>query len=109
MILSVTGMGGRFPLAPSNETNYLSRSLNLEMFLRSEDLWTVVSNPPADLNEEQQRQNVKAHANIILCLDDSQVIHVHGLKSGAECTEFMKKSKQQSNSHQKTLSSKSTV
>lgn len=51
MMLSVIEMGGVFPLAGLNERNYLSWSLKMER----KDLWTVVSNPPADLNEEQQK------------------------------------------------------
>lgn len=56
----------------------------MEIFLQREDLWTVVSNPLIDLNEELQKQNEKTLASIILCLEDSQVIYVCGITSARE-------------------------
>lgn len=70
-MLSVTEMGGGFPVAHFNERNYFSWSLKIEVFLRRrEDLRTVVNNPPADLNKKGQRQNETTSASIILCLED---------------------------------------
>ncbi|KAG8147954.1 hypothetical protein E2320_001412 [Naja naja] len=82
---SVGVMGGDFLVSQLNETNYLSWNVKMEMYLQWEELWTIVTNPPAVLDDGDQRKNEKALASIILALEDSQLIHVRGLQSAKEC------------------------
>ncbi|XP_062991197.1 proton channel OTOP1 [Elgaria multicarinata webbii] len=76
---------GGLSLSRLNEHNYLAWSVKMEQYLRREDLWTVVSNPPAQPDEGEQRSIEKALASIILCLEDNQLVHVRGLVSAQEC------------------------
>ncbi|KAG8147512.1 hypothetical protein E2320_022663, partial [Naja naja] len=70
---SISVMGGGFLVSRLNETNYLSWNVKMEMFLWREELWTIVADPLAVLDEGDQRNNEKAVASIILALEDSQL------------------------------------
>ncbi|KAG8132953.1 hypothetical protein E2320_010773 [Naja naja] len=59
---SVSVMG--FAVSRLNLTNYHSWSVKMEMYLRREELWTIVINPPAVLDNGDWRRNEKALANI---------------------------------------------
>ncbi|KAG8132987.1 hypothetical protein E2320_010802, partial [Naja naja] len=83
---SINVMGGSFTVSQLNETNYLSRSVKMEMYLRREELWMVVINPPAVLDDGDWRRYDKALASIILALEDSQLIQMRGLQSANKGT-----------------------
>ena len=72
-----------------NDTNCMSWSFKMEMYLRRESLWQYVENPPDDDDnnddEEGHANNDKARAAIILCLEDSQLTYVRNLKTSQEC------------------------
>ena len=80
---------GVFLLTKLNEQNYLTWSVKAEMLLRREDLWKIVSNPPAVLNKEQTKQNEKVLTTIIMCLEDSQLIHMRALTSARQCWQVL--------------------
>ena len=85
------GSMGGFPVTRLNENNYQTWSVKAEMFPRKEELWQIVNNPPAALDEEEQRKNEKALSTIILCLEDSQLTHVSGLTSIKEFWDTLKR------------------
>ncbi|KAG8147581.1 hypothetical protein E2320_000220, partial [Naja naja] len=87
---SISAMGGGLLVSRLNETNYLSWNVKMEMYLRREELWTIVTNPLAVLDDGDQRKNEKALASIILALEDSQLIHVRGLQSAKEFWEALR-------------------
>ncbi|KAG8139411.1 hypothetical protein E2320_002176 [Naja naja] len=86
---SVGIMGGGFLVSQLNETNYLSWNVKMEMYLQREELWTIVTNPLAVLDDGDQRKNKKALGSIILALEDSQLIHVRDHQSVKECWEAL--------------------
>ena len=71
-----------------NDTNYMSWSFKMEIYLRRESLWQYVENPPDD--NEGCANNGKARATITLCLEDSQVTYVRNLKTSQECWQALR-------------------
>ncbi|KAG8139642.1 hypothetical protein E2320_002412 [Naja naja] len=49
----------------------ISWDVKMEMYLRKEELWTIVTNPPAVLDDGDRGRNEKALASIILVVEDS--------------------------------------
>ena len=78
MAFSATGLGG-FPLTRLNDSNYQTWSVKAKMLLRREDLWQIVNDPPAQFDEQQERENERALSTLVLCLEDNQLIHIRGL------------------------------
>ncbi|KAG8124613.1 hypothetical protein E2320_019843 [Naja naja] len=76
---SISVMGRGFMVFQLNETNYLSWSVKMEIYLQKEEF-------PDD---GDQRRNEKALANIILHLENSQLIHVRSLQTAKECWEAL--------------------
>ncbi|KAG8127609.1 hypothetical protein E2320_014510 [Naja naja] len=72
---SASVMGGGFVASWLNKTNYLSWCVKMQMYLQREELWMIVTDPPAVLDDGNWRQNAKTLASIILALEDSQLIH----------------------------------
>ena len=78
MALNAGGIGGLI-LTRLNDRNYKTWAVKAEMLLRREGLWLFVNNPPAQFDEEQERDHEKALSTLILSIDDDQVIHIQGL------------------------------
>ena len=77
MVLSAGGIG-RLVTNRLNDRNYKIWAVKAEMLLRREGLWSFVSNPPAQLNEEEEREHERALSTLILSIEDDQLIHVQG-------------------------------
>ena len=54
------GSLGGFPVTRLNENNYQTWSVKVEMFLRREELWEIVEDPPNELDKEEVRKNEKS-------------------------------------------------
>lgn len=79
-----------FPIVKLHETNYLTWATHVEMFLRKEGLWTVVENPPPQPDAAERRLVERALATIVLCVGESQIVHVRGITSAAVCWETLR-------------------
>ena len=56
-------------------TNYNLWSIKMKMYLQSKNLWQCVENPKFETAEDVIMSQ-KAHAAIVLSLDDTQLLHV---------------------------------
>lgn len=63
-----------FPIVRLNERNYLAWTIWMEAYLRCEGLWDITSQPPAALDDAEERLNRRAYAAIVM--DTLQRLHV---------------------------------
>ncbi|CAI5783709.1 Hypothetical predicted protein [Podarcis lilfordi] len=83
------GGASYFPVEKLGESNYMSWSLQMQAFLKKEQCWTAIVNPPVkeedeEVDEADQRLEDKAYANLILSLEKSQLSHVRDLETASE-------------------------
>lgn len=90
----------KYSIVKLNNTNYFVWKFKMQLLLTKEGCWdTVTTDVPDPVNDVWKRKNSLAYATIGLNVEDDQLVHLRGKKTGKEAWEVLQHYHEKSNAN----------